>query len=113
MCADTAGASRSCGTDGRSYSGCDFITPNLKEMCEAAGCARDNEDGAVVEMARAAKDKYHIKNVVVTRSERGMSLVNDNEVLHSPATAIEVFDVSGAGDTAMQMMELVMLASSM
>ncbi|MGM9528806.1 MAG: D-glycero-beta-D-manno-heptose-7-phosphate kinase [Phascolarctobacterium sp.] len=87
------------GADWTKYRGCDFITPNLKEMCEAAGCTRDNEDGAVVEMARAARDKYHIKNVVVTRSERGMSLVNDSEVLHSPATAIEVFDVSGAGDT--------------
>ena len=87
------------GADWTKYSGCDFITPNLKEMCEAAGCQRDNENDAVVEMARVARDKFKIKNVVVTRSERGMTLVNDSEVLHSPATAIEVFDVSGAGDT--------------
>lgn len=87
------------GADWTKYRGCDFITPNLKEMCEAAGCQRDNEDDAVVEMARVARDKFKIKNVVVTRSERGMTLVNDSEVLHSPATAIEVFDVSGAGDT--------------
>lgn len=87
------------GADWTKYAGCDFITPNLKEMCEAAGCQKDNEDAAVVEMALAAKDKFNIKNVVVTRSERGMSLVNNEEVLHAPATAIEVFDVSGAGDT--------------
>lgn len=87
------------GSDWTKYTGCDFITPNLKEMCEAAGCLRDNEDKAVVEMALAAKDKFSIGNVVVTRSEKGMSLVNATEVLHSPATAIEVFDVSGAGDT--------------
>lgn len=87
------------GADWVKYCGCDFITPNLKEMCEAAGCQKDNEDDAVVEMARAAKDKFQIKNVVVTRSERGMTLVNKEQVLHSPATAIEVFDVSGAGDT--------------
>lgn len=87
------------GADWVKYRGCDFITPNLKEMCEAAGCQKDNEDDAVVEMARAAKDKFQIKNVVVTRSERGMTLVNKEQVLHSPATAIEVFDVSGAGDT--------------
>ena len=48
------------------------------------------------------KDNFKIKNVVVTRSERGMTLVNDQEVLHSPATAIEVFDVSGAGDTVLR-----------
>lgn len=87
------------GADWSKYRGCDFITPNLKEMCEAAGSQKDNEDEAVVEMARAAKDKFSIKNVVVTRSEKGMSLVNSTQVLHSPATAIEVFDVSGAGDT--------------
>ncbi len=87
------------GADWSKYSGCDFITPNLKEMCEAAGCEKDNDDAAVVEMAKAAKLKYNIKNVVVTRSEKGMTLVNDTQVLHSPAAAIEVFDVSGAGDT--------------
>jgi D-beta-D-heptose 7-phosphate kinase/D-beta-D-heptose 1-phosphate adenosyltransferase len=87
------------GADWTKYSGCDFITPNLKEMCEAAGCQRDNEDNAVVEMARAARDKFGIKNVVVTRSEKGMTLVNDTEIIHNPATAMEVFDVSGAGDT--------------
>lgn len=87
------------GSDWQKYSGCDFITPNLKEMCEAAGCSRDNEDRAVVEMACAARNKYNIKNVVVTRSEKGITLVNGSEILHSPAAAIEVFDVSGAGDT--------------
>ncbi|MDO4179476.1 MAG: D-glycero-beta-D-manno-heptose-7-phosphate kinase [Phascolarctobacterium sp.] len=92
------------GSDWTKYTGCDFITPNLKEMCEAAGCQKDNEDDAVVEMALAAKDKFNIKNVVVTRSERGMSLVNNEEVLHAPATAIEVFDVSGAGDTVAAML---------
>lgn len=87
------------GEDWTKYRGCDFITPNLKEMCEAAGCQRDNEDEAVVAMAMAAKDKFQIKNVVVTRSERGMTLVNNEQIIHSPAAAIEVFDVSGAGDT--------------
>lgn len=87
------------GSDWSKYRGCDFITPNLKEMCEAAGCLKDNDDVAVVEMATAARNKFDIKNVVVTRSEKGMTLVNAEEVLHCPATAIEVFDVSGAGDT--------------
>lgn len=87
------------GADWSKYAGCDFITPNLKEMCEAAGCAKDNEDAAVMDMAQSARTLFNIKNVVVTRSEKGMTLVNDKEVIHSPATAIEVFDVSGAGDT--------------
>lgn len=88
------------GNDWRKYKGCDYITPNLKEMNEAVNECRPNEDQAVVEMALQAVKKFAIKNVVVTRSEKGMSLVNKGQVIHSPATAMEVFDVSGAGDTA-------------
>ena len=88
------------GSDWSKYSGCDFITPNLKEMCEAAGEAVANEDEAVLRLARTAQDRYQIKNVVVTRSERGMTLVGaEGLVINNPATAQEVFDVSGAGDT--------------
>ncbi|MGL5206511.1 MAG: D-glycero-beta-D-manno-heptose-7-phosphate kinase [Acidaminococcaceae bacterium] len=82
------------------YRGADFITPNLKEMCEAAGKAVANEDEAVLAIAREARDFYGIKNVIVTRSEKGMTLAGPKGlVLHCPATAQEVFDVSGAGDT--------------
>lgn len=88
------------GNDWRKYRGCDFITPNVKEMNEALGENKANEDTEIVTMARQAVKKFGIKNVVVTRSEKGMSLVNSKQVIHSPATAIEVFDVSGAGDTA-------------
>ena len=73
------------GADWSKYDGCDFITPNLKEMCEAAGCQRENSDEAVVSMAQAAREKFHIKNVVVTRSERGMSLVNAEQEIASLA----------------------------
>lgn len=78
------------GNDWRKYKGCDYITPNLKEMNEAVNENRPNEDKAVVEMALAAVKKFAIKNVVVTRSEKGMSLVNKAQVIHSPATAMEV-----------------------
>ena len=88
------------GSDWKKYRGCDYITPNVKEMNEAVGENCPNEDGEIVRMARLAAKKFSIKNVVVTRSEKGMTLVNAKEVLHSPATAMEVFDVSGAGDTA-------------
>ena len=89
------------GANWEKYQGCTFITPNLKEMGEAAGVQLPNEDEPVLKAAQAAKDRYHIQNVIVTRSERGMTLVGDHRlVIHSPATALDVFDVSGAGDTA-------------
>lgn len=89
------------GANWEKYQGCTFITPNLKEMGEVAGVQLPNEDEPVLKAAQAAKDRYHIQNVIVTRSERGMTLVGDHRlVIHSPATALDVFDVSGAGDTA-------------
>lgn len=88
------------GADWEKYRKADFITPNLKEMCEAAGREVANEDDAVLAIAHMVKDRYGISNVVVTRSEKGMTLLGrDGFFLHSPATAQEVFDVSGAGDT--------------
>lgn len=87
------------GNNWKKYTGCDFITPNLKELGEAIGSVVNNEDIAVVDMAHIAKDKFAIKNMIVTRSEKGMSLINDKEVFHNPAVAMEVYDVSGAGDT--------------
>ena len=69
-------------------------------MCEAAGEFVPNEDEEVLRLAQNAREKYAIKNVVVTRSERGMTLAGlDGLVINDPATAQEVFDVSGAGDT--------------
>jgi D-beta-D-heptose 7-phosphate kinase/D-beta-D-heptose 1-phosphate adenosyltransferase len=87
------------GSDWTKYRGCNFITPNVKEMCEAAGQVVPNEDGPLTVLARNAGAKFDIENVVVTRSEKGVTLVNKDLVLNEPATAQEVFDVSGAGDT--------------
>ena len=87
------------GANWEKYRGCTFITPNLKEMCEAAGKRIANEDLAVQAAATSAREQYGIKNVIVTRSEKGMSLIGQETIIHEPATAIEVFDVSGAGDT--------------
>lgn len=87
------------GPNWNKYRGCDFITPNLKELCDVSGYSCRNIDDEIVTMAKNVKNKYDIKNIVITRSEKGITLVNDTEVLHSSALAREVFDVSGAGDT--------------
>jgi D-beta-D-heptose 7-phosphate kinase/D-beta-D-heptose 1-phosphate adenosyltransferase len=87
------------GADWKKYSGCDFITPNVKEMCEAAGRVVPNVTDALVDLAAAARDRFHIRNVVVTRSEKGVTLIGASETITKAATAQEVFDVSGAGDT--------------
>ena len=41
-----------------------------------------------------------MKALLVTRSEEGMTLIGENNlVINQPARALEVYDVSGAGDT--------------
>lgn len=87
------------GSDWAKYRGCDLITPNVKEMCEAAGKIVPNVTPALVELALQARETFDIRYVVVTRSEKGVTLVGKDDVITKAATAQEVFDVSGAGDT--------------
>lgn len=88
------------GKDWSKYTGCSFITPNLKEISDVSGRSVSNEDAEVVKAAHEVAAKFNIKNVIVTRSEKGLTLVHDDEIIHKAADAQEVFDVSGAGDTA-------------
>lgn len=87
------------GNDWQKYSGADYITPNLKELNEVSSASVANDDEAVKKAAQLIKRRYKIKNMVVTRSEQGMSLVSTGKTVHIPTLAQEVFDVSGAGDT--------------
>lgn len=81
------------------YAGATYITPNLKELNEVLPDPVANEDEAVQAAAGKVRRKYRVKSVVVTRSERGLSLIKARQVTHVPTVAQEVFDVSGAGDT--------------
>lgn len=63
------------GSDWAKYRGCDLITPNVKEMCEAAGKVVPNVTPALVELAQQARETFDIRYVVVTRSEKGVTLV--------------------------------------
>lgn len=76
------------------------LTPNLKELSTATGCKVETES-QVVAAARRLLKITEAKAVLVTRSERGMTLVDASGAVHSvQSCAREVFDVSGAGDTA-------------
>ncbi len=87
------------GSDWSKYRGVDYITPNLKELGEALGGAVANEDESVVAAAQQLRARYNIDNILVTRSERGATLVGEQKSYSDRATSREVFDVSGAGDT--------------
>ena len=81
------------------YAHADYITPNLKEINQVLLEPIANEDTAVERAAHYVMRKYKLANIVATRSEEGLSFVNDQQSIHIPTKAQEVFDVSGAGDT--------------
>lgn len=87
------------GIDWRKYQGAFMVTPNLKELAEAAKTSVSNDDAAITRVAEKIRKRYNIANLVVTRSEKGLSLINGSREVHITAYAQEVFDVSGAGDT--------------
>lgn len=85
------------GADWQRYAGTSLITPNWSEFLAAAGPCAD--EAAVTERAGGLRARLNLDALLVTRSERGMSLFADGAPLHLPTQAREVFDVTGAGDT--------------
>jgi D-beta-D-heptose 7-phosphate kinase/D-beta-D-heptose 1-phosphate adenosyltransferase len=81
------------------YHGATVITPNLNEAAVMAGMENINEDGHVENIARALHKKMNLKYVLLTRSDRGMTLYDGLQSYHIPTAARDVFDVTGAGDT--------------
>ncbi len=87
------------GDDYSKYRGATLVTPNRKELSEASRMACDS-DQSIVAAARHIIETCGIENVLATRSQDGMTLVTrKGDVIHLPTEAREVFDVSGAGDT--------------
>ncbi|MDQ0506025.1 D-glycero-beta-D-manno-heptose-7-phosphate kinase [Xanthobacter agilis] len=82
------------------YRGASLVTPNRLELAAATGLP-DTTDADAAQAAAAAAAQFG-GDVLVTRAEKGMTLWRrEGRVLHVPAKAREVFDVSGAGDTAL------------
>jgi len=97
------------GTDFERYRGASLITPNLNEFEAVVGPAADDE--TLVAKARTLLADFDLDAVLVTRSEKGMTLVQKNqEPLHLPAKAREVFDVTGAGDTVISVLAAALAA---
>jgi len=86
------------GTDFEKYRGASLITPNQSEFEAVAG--KSDSDEELVERARAMMDDLQLDALLMTRSEKGMLLVETGaEPLFLSTQAREVFDVTGAGDT--------------
>jgi D-beta-D-heptose 7-phosphate kinase/D-beta-D-heptose 1-phosphate adenosyltransferase len=81
------------------YHGVTAITPNELEVSQATGI-EIVDDAAAVEAGQMSLDASGAGAVLVTRSEKGLTLIRHGcEPLHLPTEARAVADVSGAGDT--------------
>lgn len=96
------------GEDYARYAGATLLTPNRAELRQVVGKWRDDDD--LAQRAERLRGELQIDALLVTRSEEGMTLFRDGGATHEPAAAREVFDVSGAGDTVIATLA-VMLAS--
>lgn len=87
------------GADYGRYKGAGVITPNRRELGEATHMPVGNSD-EVITAARTLIKKYGFEAILVTLGSDGMALVVADGADKLLATeALEVFDVSGAGDT--------------
>lgn len=86
------------GSNYQKYKNADLITPNRQELAQVVGNWHDEND--LILRAENLRKDLNLKALLVTRSEEGMTLIGENNlVVNQPARALEVYDVSGAGDT--------------
>jgi rfaE bifunctional protein kinase chain/domain len=93
------------------YAGATLIKPNHQETEVATHCRIRTEDDTRT-AARAFRDRARTAGVLVTRGEHGMWLLDDSNEGHLPATAREVADVTGAGDTVIATLALALAAGA-
>lgn len=93
------------------YRGADYITPNLNEFKLAGGQVGSEE--TLASSARNLISDAGIKAMLLTRSEQGMSLINATEKYDFAAQELEVSDVTGAGDTVIATLAVMLGAGMM
>lgn len=87
------------GRDYSVYQGAHVLTPNRHELAEAVGLPTTSDED-IVKAGKALLSQVGVEALLVTRGEKGMSLITQGgTALHAPTQAREIFDVSGAGDT--------------
>lgn len=93
------------GSDWERYAGASVITPNRAELAQVIGSWSSEEQ--LHKKAQALRQQLDLQALLVTRSEEGMTLFEADRVTSVPANAREVADVTGAGDTVIATMALM------
>ena len=96
-------------SDFSAYHGASLITPNLAELETVVGECRT--EAVLVERGMALIAAHQLGALLITRGEKGMTLLRPNEEpRHMPTHAREVYDVTGAGDTVISALAIGLAA---
>lgn len=90
------------------YSGASVITPNKTEFVAAGGVV--DSEASIVQSAQRIMQECNIESILLTRSEQGMSAITKTDKVDMPAQVLEVSDVTGAGDTVIATLAMMMAA---
>jgi rfaE bifunctional protein kinase chain/domain len=96
------------GDDYSRYAGSTLVTPNQSELRAVVGRWRDEAD--LTARAQRIRSELGLEALLLTRSEDGMTLYTTDGHRSVPAQAREVFDVSGAGDTVIATLAVMLAA---
>ena len=96
------------GDDYARYRNATLLTPNRSEFRDVAGSWKNEDEFRA--KAEALRQELNLKGLLVTRSEEGMTLFTAQGVFHQATEAQEVFDVSGAGDTVIATLGVMLAA---
>lgn len=94
------------------YNGVDLLKPNRTEALQLANFNTEpNQTFSSDAVAREILNRHSVRYLTVTLGEQGVALAeNGGSIQTAPAVAKEVFDVSGAGDTALAALAIAFCA---
>jgi rfaE bifunctional protein kinase chain/domain len=98
------------GDDYTRYKGCSIITPNIAELREVVGSWKDETD--LKQRAEKLRASLALEALLLTRGEDGMTLFTKGKSRTIEAEAREVFDVTGAGDTVIATLAVMLAAGA-
>ena len=84
------------------YKNAFILKPNKKELLEIANIDLDLSNEDIFKFKKPIFEfifQNNIKNLIVTDGINGSFLIKDKEIKHFPSKKVEVYDVSGAGDS--------------
>jgi D-beta-D-heptose 7-phosphate kinase/D-beta-D-heptose 1-phosphate adenosyltransferase len=101
------------GHDYSRYDGASIIKPNAGELEEETGLRVSSDEDAATALKALKAQLSRTQAVMVTRGGAGMTLLDESGAIHHHRSrSRDVYDVSGAGDTALAGLSLAMAAGA-